>query len=135
MTVTFDPQSLSDRVRKAVMQEVIRGTEDIRNEAISLILHTEKTGRVYRRHSVEHQASAPGEAPASDTGRLINSITTEYDFQNMTGTINVGVAYGLFLEYGTKNIDPRPFLRPALANKGPAMEAAIATALRKGLSE
>lgn len=131
MAVEFDPQALSDRIRRIVMVEIIRGTEDIKNEAISLILNTEKTGRVYQHRSVTHQASAPGEAPASDTGTLINSISTSYDFTNMSGTINVTVAYGLMLEYGTKNMEPRPYLRPAIANKGPVMEERIAAALRK----
>src|SRR4051812_5695027 len=133
MTVTFDPKTLSDKLRRSVMQEIVKGTEDIRNESISLILNTEKTGRVYRHRGVEHQASAPGEPPASDTGRLVNSISTAYDFDNMSGSIVVSVDYGFYLEYGTEKMEPRPYLRPALASKGPLMEARIAEALKKDL--
>jgi hypothetical protein len=35
-----------------------------------------KSGRIYRRGKKSHQASAPGEPPAVDTGKLKNSIHT-----------------------------------------------------------
>lgn len=99
------------------MRGVARATEEVRNEMIHLILDTEKTGRVYKRRGVEHQASSGGEPPASDTGRLVNSITTSYDVQNLTGTVGVHTAYAAFLEFGTQKLVPRPFARQALSNK------------------
>jgi HK97 gp10 family phage protein len=80
------------------------------------VLNSKKSGRIYRRGSVEHIASAAGEPPASNTGRLVNSIATEYDQAALAGRVVVGVDYGLMLEYGTQKIEPRPFLRPAVAN-------------------
>lgn len=117
MTVTMNTQAVRERVRKAAMRGIIRGTEEIRNEAISLILNTPKTGRVYRHRGVEHQASAPGEAPASDTGDLVNSIETRYDFNKLSGVVVATSKHAPPLEYGTRNMEPRPFMRPALANK------------------
>lgn len=73
-----------------------------------------KTGFIYKRGNKMHQASAPGEAPAIDTGTLVNSIQSR-----MTGMssaeVSVGAAYGLPLEYGTEDghIAPRPFMTPA----------------------
>jgi HK97 gp10 family phage protein len=99
------------------MRGVVAATEAIREEAISLILNPPKTGRIYRRRGVEHQASAPGEAPASDTGFLASSITTKYDASKLSGQVVVGAAYGPHLEYGTQTMEPRPFLRPAIANR------------------
>jgi len=117
MALKFNPAAIKDRTRKAVMRGIIRGTEAVRNEAISLILNTPKTGRLYRRASVFHHASGPGEPPASDTGRLVNSIVTTYDATKLSGTVVAGTAYAPYLEYGTQTMEPRPFLRPALANK------------------
>jgi len=131
MAVDFNDKALADRIRKAVMPEVIRGTEAIRAEAISLILNTEKNGRSYRHRGVTHRASAAGEPPASDTGTLVNNISTSYDFNTYTGTVTVTVDYGLFLEYGTEKMEPRPYLRPAIANKTPEMEQRIAAAIRR----
>ncbi len=68
--VTFD-QEMIKRIREATMRGIVRATEEVREEAISLIQNGEKTGRIYRRRGIEHQASAPGEPPASDTGRAM----------------------------------------------------------------
>lgn len=117
MTVRFDDEEIIKRVRAATMRGVVRATEEVREDAISLIQNPPKSGRTYRRRGVEHQASAPGEAPASDTGRLVNSLETRYDTEALSGTVVTTVDYGPMLEYGTEKMEPRPFLRPALASK------------------
>lgn len=131
MAVRINTAEFRERVRKAVMRGVIRGTEAVRNEAVSLILNTAKTGRVYQRRGIEHVASAPGEPPASNTGRLVNSIETKYDAQALTGEVNTSVEYGMLLEYGTQKMEPRPFLRPAIANKRQDIETMIAEEIKK----
>lgn len=115
MTIKWDTAAVRERVHKAAFRGLVRATEMVRNEAISLIQNGQKTGRIYRRHGVVHQASAPGEAPASDTGALVNSIVTEYNYAELTGIVRAKLQYGNFLEYGTQTIEPRPFMRPALA--------------------
>lgn len=112
MPIEFTPDEVSKKVRAAAMRGVVRATEMVRAEMVRLILRGEKSGKIYGKH----QASAPGEAPASDTGRLAASLRTEYDLTSVSGKVIVGVPYGLDLEYGTVNMEPRPFIRPALAN-------------------
>ena len=131
MTVKFDTSTVEGRIRKAVMRGIIRGTEDVRTEAVSLIQNTKKTGRVYRRGGVEHQASAPGEPPASDTGQLVNSIGTVYDTTTLTGRVVAKSKHAPPLEFGTKNMEPRPFLRPALANKQADIQKYVAEELSR----
>lgn len=78
-------------------------------------------GRSYRRGSVVHVASAPGTAPAVDTGRLRSSITHEIgrDPRGLVARVGTNVRYAVYLELGTRKMRPRPFLRPALqAAKG-----------------
>lgn len=125
MPIDWNDHDIRERARKAAMRGVIRATEAVRNEAISLILNSPKTGRVYRRGGVEHIASAPGEPPASDTGRLVNSIETVYDVLQLSGIVRCTVAYGPFLEYGTQKMEPRPFLRPAVANTRREVQAIV----------
>lgn len=71
--------------------------------------------------SPTHTASAPGEAPASDTGQLASSVTVEISDDGLNAKIfsdNNRVKYGAWLEFGTRLIEPRPWLIPALyANK------------------
>lgn len=77
---------------------------------------TPGAGRVYRRRGVEHQASAPGQPPAPDTGQLRASITHSAGEDDQSVFVDVGtnLATGRFLEEGTQHMDARPFLRPAL---------------------
>lgn len=62
---------------------------------------------------VTHIASAPGEAPAVDTGALRAS---GYVKPVQPGTWEVGFTgeNSEPLEYGTPHIEPRPYLRPAV---------------------
>jgi len=71
-----------------------------------------KSGRIYYRGGVEHQASAPGEAPAIDMGALVNSIQTEMESE-LTGVTFTNMEYAEVLELGGKRLAARPFLTPA----------------------
>lgn len=54
-----------------------------------------KTGREYNRRGITHRASAPGEYPASDTGRLAGSIRSEFD--RLTGIVGSDLIYAGYL--------------------------------------
>ena|SRR3990167_8198414 len=133
MPLQWHQEQLTGLIRSAIMRGVVRGTESIRNEMIRLILETPKTGRVYTRWGVSHQASAPGEPPASDLGQLVNSIRTSYEPQDLIGIVHVGAKHGEYLEFGTARMAPRPFARPAAVNKMPDVTTYIAEEITKGL--
>lgn len=61
-----------------------------------------------------HQASAPGMPPASDTGFLRSSIGHRMNTDN-SADVYCAAPYANYVELGTRYMDPRPFLRPALA--------------------
>lgn len=70
-------------------------------------------GRTYTRRGVTHIASVAGHPPNVDLGNLrasIHVIRVGY----LRYKISDGVLYGLYLEDGTENIDPRPFMSPAI---------------------
>jgi phage gpG-like protein len=100
---------------------------------VERILQPPKTGRVYKRNTVSHQASAPGESPASDTGRLAQSVTTTYDIPNITGYVNVSTEYAEGLEFGTPRVAPRPYARVSLAEKTEEIRADIAAEIAGAL--
>ncbi len=60
--------------------------------------------------------SKPGEPPRTQTGDLKKSMTHEIDAILLVGRVGPGVKYGKDLEFGvpSRNLLPRPFLRPAL---------------------
>lgn len=112
---------IPDRLQTAI----IKTTKKIEATAKKSIVGGKKTGREYRRGSVVHKASAAGEAPASNTGALLSSIVSNI------GEVGSTVKHGLYLELGTKRMDERPFLRPAVDKHGPGIEAAVVRELNR----
>lgn len=87
--------------------------EIVGNRTKQLLTQGPKTGRVYRVRGVNIQASAPGEAPASRTGRLVRSYNYNvHGYRQMT--VGEDAPYAGFLEDGTRNMKPRPHLIRAI---------------------
>jgi HK97 gp10 family phage protein len=118
-------------VREAMLRGVTRGAEIVRTEAVRLITEGSRSGRIYRRRGVEHQASAPGEPPASDTGALVNSGVVEIDSEALTARVVFKSDHALPLELGTEKMEPRPFLRPAVANTREQVQKVVSEELAK----
>ena len=100
---------------------IVRGTaQNIRTHAIKSIARGTKSGEEYQKYDPRrrHRASAPGEPPAQDTGRLSNSITANIDGKR--AEVGTNLEYAPWLEFGTRTIEPRPFLFPALEKERPA---------------
>lgn len=137
MTLNWDTDAITEEVRQAAGRGVISATELIKEKAVKKILSDAKTGRLYRRRGVTHQASAPGEAPASDTGRLVQSAHTEFDEKTITGSTVFSTAYAAALEFGRNDgsILPRPYARPALIEARDEVEDGITIAIKSVLNE
>ena len=121
-------------VRQEVSQVVDRTCKAIEAGAKAKVMNPPKTGRVYKRGNVVHQASAPREAPATDTGDLAGSITSRMRGP-MSGEVDVGSEHGLYLEYGTVKTDrlaPRPFLGPSVEEEKGNFERGLAAAIGRG---
>src|SRR5262245_14926549 len=101
-----------------VKVEQAMGAAAAQGEAeLKVILSTPGRGRAYKRgKNVVHVASAPGDPPAPDTGRLRNSSTHEVVRQgdDVIARVSDNTQYALHLELGTERIEPRPALRPLL---------------------
>lgn len=128
MTVEWDTDALVSDVRSAALRGVADGIEAVKGNAVEKILSGNKTGRIYRRRGVLHQASAPGEPPANDTGRLVQSARTELDKDAISGAAIFSTAYAAALEFGRDDgsIEPRPYARPALEEERAGIEEGIA---------
>ena len=111
-------QRLIDAPEINIRRALFKSGAAVRNTAVESIAQSPKTGRTYTRGNIVHQASAAGEPPATDTGRLVNSIY--HDVENrgreIIGIVGAGVDYAIHLEFGTSKMAARPFLQPALRN-------------------
>jgi hypothetical protein len=101
---------------------------------VKLSFGTSPDGRSYTRGSISHVASQPGYPPNVDTGTLRASIRHEkrgpYEYWVMDG-----VEYGIWLEDGTPNIAPRPFMRPAFDAARRRIEGDLGAALGQELEK
>lgn len=96
----------------------------VQRDAKDSILRGTKSGKVYTRAggqnlSATHRASDEGEAPANDTGLLVDSIIWDRDGLDARvftrdADFSGGENYPSYLEFGTINMAARPFMRPAL---------------------
>ena len=106
---------LKMRVGMETSQAALRGGMKVQSEAVMLVQRGPASGLVYTRGKIKHQASAPGEAPMSDTGNLASNIVLDFIREGHAQYVVVRsrAPYSKALEYGTKNMEPRPFLGPA----------------------
>jgi phage gpG-like protein len=123
-------RELRPRMGNAVLAGVL-----ILEGAVKEELSRPGTGRVYERGETTHQASAPGQPPAVDTGRLRNSIThagPTWQGDSVEAEVGTNVEYAAVLEYGGTTgkggrvrLAPRPFMRPALERAESQVDAAM----------
>jgi len=79
----------------------------------------EKNGIEYIRGEKTHVASAPGEAPAIDTGNLVNSLQAE-QVEEINAVAYTDAEYAVPLEFGSTKMESRPFFTPAAFRAGEA---------------
>ena len=129
----MDFQKIGAQMAARIDDEVNASAQQIVGNAKLAIMNPPKTGRSYKHGKVVHQSSAPGEAPATDTGNLASSGSVRRaglaHYQCVFST-----PYARALEYGNPSgtILSRPYLRPAVQKEEPVLRANIAKAMSKG---
>ena len=105
---------LEKNMEQPFREVVMGGAQLIRGEAIKSIQSGPKSGRVYEKYNPRrtHKASAPGQAPASDTGNLVRNIVVKQENPDLV-KVESNATYSSFLEFGTSKMLARPFLFPA----------------------
>jgi hypothetical protein len=128
-------------IQNGIIKIVGIGANEIRNTIIISMQQTPKWigGRSYvrgkskriktglenpygeSRRRARHYSSMPGNPPAIDTGQLVRSIMwkvnppgNEIEVGAIGGTVKGGISYARHLEFGTKHMAERPFLKPAI---------------------
>lgn len=102
------PQESLNNISKVVAKAAL----DISNTAKRSVQKGVRTGTKYKRRTIIHQASAPGEPPKTDTGNLVSHIISRSE--ELRAVSGSTTKYAPWLEFGTKYIEPRPFFKPAV---------------------
>lgn len=106
---------IGEEYEKQYLINLQRATLRLHSEAVRGI-HKKSSGAEQTRYSPKRTvtASKPGEPPNTDTGTLIKSVGFNIDPNQMVGEVGTSLKYGKYLELGTKDIAPRPWLFPAV---------------------
>lgn len=104
---------------REVIAAVQATAQGLRGNAIRYIQRSPASGIVYQKSEPNrvHRASAPGQAPATDTERLAGSIKAE--ISGKAATVTADTEYAAFLEFGTQHMEPRPYMTPAMEEERP----------------
>lgn len=125
---------LKSRSSQAIKRGLFKAASIVRNAAARGIAKPPKSGRIYRRGGVEHQASKAGEYPAADTGRLMGSLTHRVDAIKLESFVEAATKYAAPLELKPPERGGRPFLSRALEANRLLVIAAINDALNEALT-
>jgi len=90
-----------------------------------------RSGRIYRRRGVSHQASAPGEFPKTDRGQLVASLFFRVAADKLSAWFGTMLAYAKYLELKASQKGGRPWLRPTWNAKRDGIRARINRAIRE----
>lgn len=151
MSVDWYGDAMLARMRQGAMQGVVDAIGIVEKRAVDLILNTPKTGRVYttRFYTVgrgrnrrviaygsrpAHQASAPGEPPASDTGNLVNNRRIDLISERLAARLVFSSKYAVYLQFGTDRTEPRPWADRALRESGDEINNAIISNVRAAIT-
>lgn len=117
----------------AIAEALEDGALKVRTEVIKAIQSGPASGAVYEKYAPRrtHQASAPGQPPMTDTGRLASSVYFEPDANG--ATVGSRLVYAHYLEFGTSRMAPRPVWLPAAERLRAELPAMIEAALRRAM--
>lgn len=109
-----DTKAALFQIANLLDEEIVEGIQeefiDFERVIKATLQKGQGSGRIYKRKSGVHQASAPGKSPVSDSGRLAGSIDTE--FLPNGATIGSNLVYAFYLEFGSRNTAVRPMWVP-----------------------
>jgi len=119
-------EAIGDNAEEVTLQVVTDLVADTHALAVAGIEGGPKSGRVYRRGNVSHQASAPGQYPATDTGRLASAVKMVLPTAGkIEGQVGTNAAHGKHLELGTSKMAARPWLLPSFKKAKIGVEAEL----------
>ena len=120
-------KAVDDAVRVTAIKVQQTAIKDIKDPSVgTYVTRYTEGGKGY-----SHVASKPGDAPNTDTGRLIGSISVDHHKGDKVAFVGTNLDYGFFLE----TVHNRPWLEPAKASQMGFMKVRIKSAINKQIKE
>jgi len=117
ITFKSNVSEVMKKIDSTARGRMLEAVMEVRNKTLETLSGPRKADpdRIYKVPGTQrlYQASSPGEAPASATGALRQSVkgTVEKEGKQVVGMVGTDLDYGRMLEFGTKHMEARPWLR------------------------
>jgi len=118
---------LKSNAEPVVIDALESAANTVRNAAVKSIAGA-ASGQPYTRYRPKRNgvASKAGDPPHTDTGNLNNNIQVKrYQRSVDVGLLGNKAEYGKYLEFGTRTMAARPWLRPAFTNSKAVIQAKL----------
>lgn len=132
MAATIKLKLNTTELFRALDQGAPKRMYEAANELRNTVLETltgKRTGRIYRvpGTSRTYTASSPGEPPAIVTAELRQSVkaSTEGNGRAVIGKVKATAKHALPLEFGTRNMAARPFMKPSFDKALPSIKTIL----------
>ena len=112
---------------RAVDEAVLAMAFTVQSTAVKSIAQKSNSGRFVSRGKKRHEISAVGEAPNTDTGRLMGSVQVSHVPKAKIALVGTNLDYGAILETSLN----RPWLVPALNEKIPEFGSRMKEAINR----
>ena len=113
------------KIKEDAYARMVKAVNAVRNETL-VTLSGNRSGRTYFVPGTmrTYTASSPGEPPAVATGQLRQSVRTQVDNSSsmIIGYVGSTLIYAPCLEFGTKKMSPRPWLKPSFEKSEPKLK-------------
>lgn len=113
--MSYKPSPQTEKKLKLALRIAIADTAGLFRREMRRVLAKKGRGEVYFEHGVRHRASAPGQAPAIQTGgyrATVRGDRSKLDDANPSMKIGTGAMVGAYFEFGTPTMAPRPHWIP-----------------------
>lgn len=109
-------EAVKNKMNQSAEERMLEATNHVRSAVLNTLTGS-RTGRTYYVPGTRkrYTSSAPGEPPAQQLGDLRKSIKSgvEGEGKTIVGFVGTELEKGPMLEYGTRNMAARPWLRPS----------------------
>lgn len=105
--------AMSVEAQREVKKSIAKVAFKVEGDCKSNISRGSRSGRTYKRGKTRtHRASAAGQFPKTDTGALVSSINSQFNFNGFEATVGsrISAPHGFWLEFGTPRMAARPWL-------------------------
>lgn len=134
--LTLYSKEIIKNLEQEGVKRMLEAVNVVRNQTLEVLSGT-RTGRTYKIPGTDryYTASSPGEPPATATAELRQHINTAVEGEGKTvvGMVGTDVKHGKMLEFGTKHILPRPWLRVSFEKATDAVKSVLSRKYLEGM--